>query len=219
MKKNAILFVIDSLSYERITGNGASHLTPCFHRLMQEHISCSRMYSQAPYTEAALMGLICGAPTMNHGGYMMRYRDVPATLPEVFARSGYDVYSILQPHIYPSSLYRGLPVSFYNVGFDFNALWSYRLQYYSSLYDQNVLDDQDYAELTDMLEDNFREWCLFLQRLLKRDDSVSLIQDNLEEYDVPAILAQVQLFCRIRVCMWRLCSGKSRPIPSFESLH
>lgn len=192
MKKNAILFVIDSLSYERITGNGASHLTPCFHRLMQEHISCSRMYSQAPYTEAALMGLICGAPTMNHGGYMMRYRDVPATLPEVFARSGYDVYSILQPHIYPSSLYRGLPVSFYNVGFDFNALWSYRLQYYSSLYDQNVLDDQDYAELTDMLEDNFREWCLFLQRLLKRDDSVSLIQDNLEEYDVPAILAQVQ---------------------------
>ena len=55
--KNAILFVIDSLSYERITGNETSHLTPCFHRLMQEHISCSRMYSQAPYTEAVLMGL------------------------------------------------------------------------------------------------------------------------------------------------------------------
>ena len=193
MKKNVIFFVIDSLSYERLTDINSRKTVPFFRRLMSENVSYSNMYSQAPYTEAALMGLICGASTMNHNSYMMRYRDVPETFLETFAKNGYDVYQIMQPHIYPSSLERNLPNSYYNVGFDFNALWSYRLSYFADLNSKNLLNDRDYRELEDLLMDNFKGWILFLQRMQKKDASVSLILGNLTEYDVETIQDSVEV--------------------------
>ena len=192
MKKNIIFFVIDSLSYERLIEKNSCNAVPFFKKLMKENISFSNMYSQAPYTEAALMGLICGAPTMNHNGYMMRYRDVPETFLETFSKNGYDVYQVMQPHIYPSSLERNLPNSFYNVSFDFNALWSYRLEYYASLYDKSMLEEKDYGDLKDLLNENFKSWILFLERLRDKDETVSLIIDNLKEYNVQEVHEEVK---------------------------
>lgn len=192
MKKNVIFFVIDSLSYERLIDENAKDKVPFFRKLMEQNVSFSNMFSQAPYTEAALMGLICGSYTMNHNGYMMRYRDVPETFLETFSKSGYDVYQVMQPHIYPSSLERSLPNSFYNVGFDFNALWSYRLSYFSELYSVKKLEDNDYEELENMMKENFQSWRLFLTRLQNKEQSVSMILENLKEYDIEAIRTQVE---------------------------
>ncbi|MGI6200187.1 MAG: sulfatase-like hydrolase/transferase [Christensenellales bacterium] len=186
--KNIIFVVIDSLSYERVQ---SERTTPFLCKLMREHTSCERMYAQAPFTEAALMGLVCGAQTMTRGGYMMRYRDVPETFLETFAKAGYDVLQFLQPHIYPTSLERNLPFSYYNVCFDFAALWAYRLQYFADLFDRGALTPQDVSELIDLLSDNFRGWTLFLQRVCHGDERVRLIADNIREYDAPEILRQV----------------------------
>ena len=192
MKKNVLFFVIDSLSYERLTEKYSANAVPFLKKVMEENISFSNMYSQAPYTEAALMGLVCGVHTMDHNGYMMRYRDVPETFLETFAKNDYEVYQLLQPHIYPSSLERNIPNSYYNVAFDFNALWSYRLSYFADLYSKGQIEKNDYHELSDMMLDNFRGWILFLERVKNKDESVSLIIDNLKEYNVQEILAQVQ---------------------------
>lgn len=192
MKKNVILFVIDSLSYERLTEKYSANAVPFFKKLMNENISFSNVYSQAPYTEAALMGLICGSHTMDYNGYMMRYRDVPETFLEVFSQNDYEVYQLLQPHIYPSSLERNITHSYYNVSFDFNALWSYRLSYFADLYSKSKLTKSDYFELTDMMSENFKSWLIFLERVKNKDDSVSLIINNLKEYDVQGIIKQVQ---------------------------
>ncbi len=189
MKKNIIFLVIDSLSHERVQ---REETTPFLKRLAREEISVEGMYSEAPFTEAALMGLICGQPTMDRGGYMMRYRDVPETFLETFSKAGYEVLQFLQPHIYPTSLERNLPHSYYNVGFDFAALWSYRLAYFAGLHDGGRLTEADYGELADMLADNFKGWTLFLRRVLEKDERVRLIAENLAQYDAAAILRQVE---------------------------
>lgn len=189
MKKNIIFLVIDSLSYERVE---REETTPFLKRLAREEISVEGMYSEAPFTEAALMGLICGQPTMDRGGYMMRYRDVPETFLETFSKAGYEVLQFLQPHIYPTSLERNLPHSYYNVGFDFAALWSYRLAYFAGLHDGGRLTEADYGELADMLADNFKGWTLFLRRVLEKDERVRFIAENLAQYDAAAILRQVK---------------------------
>ena len=189
MQENVILLVIDSLSFERLSGK--YHSTPFLTSLMNKSVSCEKMFAQAPFTEAAVMGLIAGCRTMDFGGYIKRFADIPKTLPEVFAERGYEVYQYIQPHIYPTSLERNVPFSYYNVGFDFQALWGYRLKYYQELYKKDGLQKRDYQLIIEILKDNFIGWKLFLKRLIHHDDKVSLIADNLREYPVEEILSKV----------------------------
>lgn len=183
--KNVIYLVIDSVSFERIFESRIQPSpAPFLYKLKDSALFCEKMYSMAPYTEAAVMALIGGVNTLDHGGYMKRFCDIPQTLMEAASEAGYDVYQIIQPHIYPSSLKRGIVNSFVNVSFDFNALWMYRLKYYSDLYRENRMEERDYAVVQDLLDENLSQWLTFFQQVRENDPAVSLIADNLREYDV-----------------------------------
>lgn len=188
---NGILLIIDSLSYSRCQQSKID-LLPNLNRRVREGVKCENMYSQAPYTEAATMALYCGQRTLTNHGYMERFNNADKTLTEVFQGAGYDVFfNSLQPQCFPSSLRRGIDYIYYNRGYDVEALWNYRLSYYSEKAEKLGLVPEDYKQIKRILDDNFSDWMKFLKDLILDHESVKMIRDRNRKFDAEAVLREV----------------------------
>lgn len=180
--KNYLLFIIDSLNYSHVKQSPIA-LMPFLDELKKSGICYENMFSQAPYTEAAVMNIYCGQDVLQNGGYLFRFKNAPLTIFEAMQKKGYITYfNSLQPQCYPSSLRRGVDQIFYNTGYDQEALWPYRLAHYAQLYQSDDLTDADYRVLEDIFEDNFRQWIRFTNDILTKDPSTDMIRDN-ADYD------------------------------------
>lgn len=185
--KNYLLFIVDSLNYSHVKESSIP-LMPFLDELKKSGISCENMFSQAPYTEAAVMNIYCGQDVLQNGGYLFRFKNAPLTIFEAMQNKGYTTYfNAYQPQCYPSSLRRGVDHIFYNVGYDQEALWSYRLAHYARLYRSESLLDEDYVALQDIFEDNFQQWIRFADDILTEDPSTEMIRENAQNYDAALV--------------------------------
>lgn len=190
MKKNLIFIVIDSFANKNIDAAEIDCM-PFLTELKKKSIYYPNMYSQAPYTEAAMISMLCGVDTMHNGGYFYRFRD-NLTIMDYFHENEYNVVNYLQPHVFVSSIIRGANYPYYNVCYDFHVLWSYRLEYYQKKYEQDNLDELDKIKIIELLDENFEQWMRFFYLFLNRDESLSLIQRNLENsYSLAQIEAEL----------------------------
>jgi len=181
--KNVLLIIVDSMSSTYYKDENLD-VMPFLTKLKQKSVNYENVYSQAPYTEAATMNLYCGQDVLSDNGYMRRFKCADKTIFEAFKENGYTTYfNSLQPQCYPSSLSRGVDYLGYSVGYEPNVLWHYRLKHFSELYKRSELTDEDYALIEDILQDNFNEWLLFVQRIKEHDRSVELVENNAGSYD------------------------------------
>ena len=143
MKKNTIFIVIDSVFYDKtIKQNYRNCPMPFLNKLRKESLDFANIYSEAPYTEAALVSLLCGMDTLKGGGYLKKLKG-KETIMETFKKNGYETFcNCIQPLVYPSYSYEGVVDGYYNICYDFNALWSYRLEFYSKIYKEKGLDNK-----------------------------------------------------------------------------
>ena len=182
-KKNVIFLVIDSLNYSRVKSSNYA-VMPYLGQLEKEGICCQNMYSEAPYTEAASMNIYCGQDTLSHNGYIFRYKDSPKTLFEALSDAGYQTYyNSFQPQCHPSSVCRGVDDTYYNVGFDSGAFWSYRLSHFANLLKANSLTDTDYLVLIELFDDNFKYWIKFVSDISSNKEICSMIEGNDRNYN------------------------------------
>lgn len=180
--KNCILFIIDSLNYSHLK-ESSIELMPFMKELESKGLSCSNMFSQAPYTEAAVMNIYCGQNVLDHNGYFFRFKETPLTLFEAMQAKGYKTFfNSYQPQCYPSSIKRGIDYLYYNVGYDQKALWSYRLSHFAELLKENKMTEKDYNNLYELFDDNFKEWIYFLDAIENGSESVSMIKENTFNY-------------------------------------
>lgn len=180
--KNFLLFIIDSLNYSHVKEH--PELMPFLDKISKSSIVCTNMFSQAPYTEAAVMNIYCGQNVLDNGGYLKRFKHAPHTVFEIMKEHGFTTYyNSFQPQCYPSSLRRGIDYIYYNVGYDLSALWSYRLYHYADLYVKKLLNDDDWANLIDIFDDNFSEWLLFINDIIDSAEACSMIIENAPQYD------------------------------------
>lgn len=103
-EKNVLFIVIDSVTNDVIFNKDTSkYSVPFLTELRKKSISGDRMYSEAPYTEAALMSLLGSIDTMDNGGYMDKLKGSTCVL-EVFQREGYKTFliHIIQAYIHHS---------------------------------------------------------------------------------------------------------------------
>ncbi len=193
MKKNIVFLLIDSLNYSHVKSSPVE-LMPFFRKLQAEGFSCENMYSEAPYTEAALMSLICGQDVLDYGGYMYRYKDTPLTLFEAMQQKGYETFSnSYEPQCHPSSVARGIDVRINGVGYDVKALWSYRIKHYSELYQSGKLDDADYETLYEIIRDNLESWIKWTDDLIDGNLAADMIGSNAPQYDPQKVKEKVEL--------------------------
>lgn len=181
MKKNNIFIVIDSLYYDKtIKTDNHPATMPFLDKLRDEGLNYTNMYSEAPYTEAALVSLLCGMDTLKKGGYVKKLYN-KETIMETLQKNGYETFcNCVQPLVYPSYSYQGLDYEYYNICYDFETLWAYRLYFYSDLYNNDKLDDKSLELVIDLLSDNLYTWQSFMQELKKNDSKVSFIYQYVE---------------------------------------
>lgn len=178
-RKNVVFLVIDSLgNYNRQSVE--EKIMPFMAKLKNESLYFPNMFSEAPYTEAAVMSMLCGKNTLEDEGYLYRF-DRSHNIFEYFKENGYEVYNYVQPHVHPSSILKGNTHFYYNVCFDFNVVWEYRLYLYSKLYKENKLHSKDYEKISELLDDNFTFWSYFFETYLQGNEAFSLIKNNLEQ--------------------------------------
>ena len=187
MKKNILFLVVDSLNNTHIK-DSEIELMPFFAHLKSIGFSCENMFSEAPYTEAALMNLICGQDVLQDCGYLFRFKNAKKTIFEAMQDKGYHVYTnSYEPQCHPSSVRRGLDDSIYMFGYDPAALWPYRLAHYAELKKQNSLKHEDYEVLIEIISDNLNAWYRWIIEYLHDDYSVGMIKNNAEGYDANSI--------------------------------
>lgn len=181
--KNIICLVIDSLGMsflEQMPNRERMFLQ----KTAENGFLFSDVYSQGPYTEAAVMGLQCGQRTLDYNGYMHRLADTPLTIFEAFQEHGYRTFcNTIQPHMYQKSLIRGVSDYFYNVPPDFRALYVYRLSYFSRFFNPTLRSfDQPLmqTEVQSLFKDYFESAIVFDNSVLSGDPSASLVQENLD---------------------------------------
>ena len=192
MPKNNLFIVIDSLYYDKTIGNDYHPATmPFLDKLRSEGITCTNMYSEAPYTEAALVSLLCGIDTLKNGSYIRKLYG-KETIMETFRDNGYETFSnCVQPLVYPSYSYQGLTEEYYNICYEFETLWAYRLEFYSKEYKKNGLDDKTMKVIIDLINDNFITWINFLESLRDNKKITAFIYKYVDTTDVKENLKQV----------------------------
>lgn len=187
MKKNVIMITIDAFFYEYIgEKNYKKSSTPFLDSLIKsEYVtSVEHMYSEAPYTEAALMSLLGGVDTTDNGSYMKRLSNTNCIFKE-FQKAGYETFAnCLQSGIYPSGALTGIRDVYYNTGFNFKGCWDYRIKYYKEKFFNNELKEQEKKLLLDILDDNFKEAMEFLKCTKNKTPKVDLIYDKLDTKNI-----------------------------------
>ena len=194
MKKNVLFIVIDSVTNDILFNKNTSSLcAPFLNELRKKSISGDKMFSEAPYTEAALMCLLGGIDTMDNGGYMERFKDKTCVL-EVFRNNGYKVFhNNYYPSIYPSYMAPGYDERKYIEGFQFSHIWDYRLKYYSEIFEKNEINNKEYKILADMLDDNFKNWIIYLEKIKNNDNETSMLNGNMDVSDIDNDIKQIKV--------------------------
>lgn len=178
MKKNVILIVLDSITNDVLFNKNSSKLcAPFLNNLRNKSISGDKMFSEAPYTEAALMALLGSLDTMDKGGYMEKFKNKTCVL-ECFKKNGYKVFfNNYYPSVYPSYSVKGFDDKKYIEGFDFNQLWEYRLKYFSSI----DISKEERKRLIEMLEDNLLAWLEYFDKIKNNNEETSMMNDCIDK--------------------------------------
>ena len=181
MKKNILFIVIDSVTNDVLFNKSNSKkIAPFLSKLRNESISGDKMYSEAPYTEAALMSLLASVDTMDNGGYMERLKTSKCVL-EFFQKHGYKVFfNTYYPSIYPSCMVKGYDEKKYIEGFQFVQLWEYRLKYFSEIFANDKLTEEEEKMLACMLEDNFKAWMIYFKKISTNNEETVMLNDCID---------------------------------------
>ena len=193
MRKNVLFIVIDSVTNDVIFNKETSNkCAPFLRKLRKEAISGDKMYAQAPYTEAALMSLLGSINTMDNGGYMERFKGKTCVL-DAFKNAGYKVfYENYYPSIYPSYIVTGFDEKMYIEGFQFSHIWEYRLKYFSEVFDNNDISNQEYEMLISMLKDNFESWLIYLEKIKNNDKETVMLNHNIDITGIDESIEQLE---------------------------
>ena len=192
MRKNVILLVIDSMGQKHFD------MYPNFDKLflskvISDGIYFNNVYSQGPYTEAALMGLLSGQKTLDYNGYLRNFVDSPNTLFDVFSKSGYRTYRTNQlPHMYESSYERNVSdMRFISTPNIYN-LYDYRFNYYREKKKKRNIKEKDYQEIINLLSEHFIYWKQFCNKIIEKSDEMELLSKNVSIESVDQILKKVE---------------------------
>lgn len=180
-EKNVLFLVVDSVTNDVIF-NKNTDVAPFLKELRKSSITGDNMYSEAPFTEAALKGLVGSVHTMDGFGYMEKLKHTKTVL-EVFKENGYKTFhSNYYPDIYPSYMMPGSTEKKYIEGYEFDShVWEYRFKYFAPLYLENKTTKEENKMIKAMMLDNFNAWIEYYEKIETNDVELSMIINHIDK--------------------------------------
>lgn len=182
MKKNIIYIVIDGFCYNNLNMKiGNKEITPFLNNLIKDSISFEKMYSLAPYTEAAQVTLLGGERPLDNGGYLFGNKNCRKTLFERVKEEKYKINSTYSPYIYSKSYLRGVDRFYYTRLFSIEPLINYRLDYYKNKFNNKILKKEEIIICEKLLKEAFDTWILQCELLLNKNEKCSIISEFIND--------------------------------------
>ena len=192
MHKHLILLVIDSVTEEQTVASSFKHSPmPFLDKLKESSFQATQVYSQAPFTEAAIMPLLTGNNLLDNGGYLnkFKYRDNFLTH---LSKQGYQTYlNHLQPLVYPSYCISDLIDYKYDLYYCMRQMWDYRLKYYAPYYLDGTISKEEMDYVLDVVEDNLKFAIKQLNQCIQNDPKATFL-NTFSQVDAPANLEFVK---------------------------
>ncbi len=191
--KNVLFIVLDSITNNQLFNSECSlEKAPFLNTLRDKSITGDNMYSQAPYTEAALMSLLGSSDTLDDGGYMEKFKN-KETVIDIFRKNGYKTFfPTYYPSIYPSHMYYGAKEVSYIEKFTFSHLWDYRFKHFQKYYLEKNTSEVENQMLKDMLEDNLNAWINLLDLLSKKDKKTVMMNNCVQCTGIKDTIKKIQ---------------------------
>ena len=171
--KNIIYLIVDGLTYD-MTVNSTCHQSPMkfLNKLKEKSVVCENAYSQGPYTEAGMMGLMYGRNPLDRGGYLYGMQEWSNSLYEALFNNGYRLFSLYYGSSTPPELMtKGgyiYAMNYFTPYFSRYILG--KLDYYYKIYRHNKLTEKDYSVLIKLLNKHFETMLIWQSNQAKRND-------------------------------------------------
>ena len=148
--ENIIVIICDSLSYHP---NMLDDM-PRLKGYKENMISFNNYFSQAPYTEAAIVPIFTSTNVTDYQGYFNNLKDKPLNINKVFKSLGYKTYNTLW--FYPNTLsfLDGVDEYDYMDSAIISPLTTYRINYFRELYGNKQFKNE-HMEMIMLLFDDF----------------------------------------------------------------
>ncbi len=184
---NVIFILIDSVYSEALgTLKTEESSTPFIDSLAQEGFFAKNVYSYAPYTDAATIGLYCGIPTLEAFGYFYGINIAEYNHFSLFAENGYETYGLYYPYYLVSNkTKRSVDHVIYTGGFKYSSVWGGKLEYYADINKERKLTETEYRLIEKCLEMTFECWRTFYSDLKNDPDSAAIVKGLYTE-EIPA---------------------------------
>lgn len=158
MNKNIIILTCDGLSYDMVCSN-ENHKAPMkfVESLRNKSIWCTNVYSQGPYTEAGVMGLLHGKYPLSNGGYFVDHLAWEDSIFKVLNDNQYDLFASYFASFLPIELTQKGKYSYVTLNSNpcFSRYLHSKLDYYYEIYKKSDLSEVDYKLITRLLYRHF----------------------------------------------------------------
>lgn len=190
-KKNVIYVLVDALSYDNIGKRKFRETpTPFLDGLKEKSLSCEKLYTQGPYTEAAFISGFCGENTLDNGGYMMGLSRCKTSYPSEFKKNGYHTLATFSPYVYASSYVKDVDDFYYSRVYSIQPLILYRFEHFLEKHRRNEMTCEEYELCSELLEDALNTWKDQLSALINNSSSIALIKDLINNNEKVSVLLE-----------------------------
>lgn len=184
---NVIFMLVDSVFSEAISNNRTEESSsPFIDSLVKEGLFADNVYSYAPYTDAATIGLYCGIPTLEKLGYYYGINIAEYNHFRLFEEQGYDTYGLYYPYYLVSSkTKKSVKNVIYTGGFKYSSVWYGKLEYYADIITHRELTEVEYKLVEKCIDMVFDCWKTFYHDI-SCDKNASIIIKKLKTDDMRA---------------------------------
>lgn len=182
-KKNVLMLVVDELAYVRMGDiwKNNNSTTPFLDSISDHCIIAENMYSQAPYTESAVRGLLGGRNVLDEPHTMLQLFDIDSTCFDDLESQGYDVFTLGMDYQDSGNHGQREHMQLLNE-YSYPTIWNYRLKHYESLWKTGRLTEQDYSVIQTILEKTFIQHITFYELLQTDSKRLDFAR---EHYELP----------------------------------
>lgn len=177
--KNVIFLVCDGLPYD-ITIDIKGHKSPMvfLNQLRKKCTNGKLVFSQAPYTEAGIMGLMYGRNPLDNGAYLLGMQEWDNSTYKAFYDAGYKLFSsYFGSYIPPEMMVHGQYIYTENY---FTPMFSRyirgKLDYYKNIFDNEGLKNEDFTALIKLIKRHFDTMLLWHSNDADKNDRTGEFQ-------------------------------------------
>jgi arylsulfatase A-like enzyme len=176
-KKNVVFILVDGCNAEYIGPKDYKPTsTPFLDELKKNGASFENLYSSGPYTESAMIELLCGYRCLDNKSFIEDLKYAPEVLAEAFKRNGYETYSVILELAYYNSLKRGVDVPRFYMAPTFKTIWFGRFRFYAEMYKNGKLPEEKYSVMEDFLEEYFDSYSYMLNSLMNHSPETAMFE-------------------------------------------